>query len=412
MSKKSLQKAKTKLWRIIKKEFAEKNLILNPNYLWIAAIILILAEIIVNVIIITKVPYTEIDWKAYMQEVEGVINGTFDYTKLKGDTGPLVYPAGFVAIFTIFYYFTEYGREILTAQYLYMFLYLLTVIMVFRIYIKNKKIPPYALIFMCCTSYRIHSIYVLRLFNDPIAMLLLYAAVNCFIANKWSLGCTFYSLAVSVKMNILLFAPGLLILLLRTNGLHGTIWNLLLCAFIQIILGLPFLLTNPFGYILGAFNLGRVFLYEWTVNWRFLPENIFLNKYFHISLLLMHIIVVVLFCYKWIKYNDINLWSKTKNETELSVDQILWPLFISNFIGIAFSRSLHYQFYVWYFHTLPYLLWSTTLLPVSKLCILGAIELAWNTYPSTDFSSLLLHICHAIILVKLWTNLPEKSKIA
>ena len=34
---------------------------------------------------------TEIDWRAYMQEVEGVINGTFDYTKLEGDTGPLVY---------------------------------------------------------------------------------------------------------------------------------------------------------------------------------------------------------------------------------------------------------------------------------------------------------------------------------
>ena len=33
---------------------------------------------------------TEIDWRAYMQEVEGVINGSFDYSNLKGDTGPLV----------------------------------------------------------------------------------------------------------------------------------------------------------------------------------------------------------------------------------------------------------------------------------------------------------------------------------
>lgn len=33
---------------------------------------------------------TEIDWKAYMDEVEGVVNGTYDYTQLKGDTGPLV----------------------------------------------------------------------------------------------------------------------------------------------------------------------------------------------------------------------------------------------------------------------------------------------------------------------------------
>lgn len=32
-----------------------------------------------------------------MQEVEGIINGTFDYAYLKGDTGPLVYV--FLALF-------------------------------------------------------------------------------------------------------------------------------------------------------------------------------------------------------------------------------------------------------------------------------------------------------------------------
>ena len=34
---------------------------------------------------------TEIDWRAYMQEVEGALNGTTDYQQLHGDTGPLVY---------------------------------------------------------------------------------------------------------------------------------------------------------------------------------------------------------------------------------------------------------------------------------------------------------------------------------
>lgn len=33
---------------------------------------------------------TEIDWIAYMQEVEGFLNGTLNYTLLKGQTGPLV----------------------------------------------------------------------------------------------------------------------------------------------------------------------------------------------------------------------------------------------------------------------------------------------------------------------------------
>ncbi|KAJ3323866.1 isopentenyl-diphosphate delta-isomerase idi1 [Boothiomyces sp. JEL0866] len=34
--------------------------------------------------------YTEIDWKAYMQQVQGFLSGEYDYLKLKGDTGPLV----------------------------------------------------------------------------------------------------------------------------------------------------------------------------------------------------------------------------------------------------------------------------------------------------------------------------------
>lgn len=37
---------------------------------------------------------TEIDWKAYMQQIVQYRSGERDYTLIKGDTGPLVYPAG------------------------------------------------------------------------------------------------------------------------------------------------------------------------------------------------------------------------------------------------------------------------------------------------------------------------------
>ncbi len=67
-----------------------KDLLINPNKsIYIMAGLFIL-EIFLNIFIIKRTSYTEIDWKAYMQEVEGVVNGTFDYYKLKGDTGPLV----------------------------------------------------------------------------------------------------------------------------------------------------------------------------------------------------------------------------------------------------------------------------------------------------------------------------------
>ena len=45
---------------------------------------------------------TEIDWKAYMDECSGFLNGTTDYMLLKGDTGPLVYPAGYLMIHSVF----------------------------------------------------------------------------------------------------------------------------------------------------------------------------------------------------------------------------------------------------------------------------------------------------------------------
>ncbi|XP_049801937.1 lethal(2)neighbour of tid protein [Schistocerca nitens] len=411
-----------KLFHAVKNKYCTKDFVLSlvfdPKRLPVVGLLLIVAEIFVNIVVIHTVRYTEIDWVAYMQEVEGVANGTLDYTYLKGDTGPLVYPAGFVYIFMLLYYITEHGQNIRLAQYIFALFYIILLCLVFRIYYKSQKVPPYVLILVCCTSYRIHSIFVLRLFNDPVAMILLYGSLNYFLDNRWTVGSIFYSLAVSVKMNILLFAPALLVGYLTSLGVRGTIVQLFICASVQIILGLPFILTNPFAYIKGAFNLGRVFLFEWTVNWRFLPENIFISPYFHISLLMLHIALLAYFydislvylrSYASLKALENDIQPQLKKHKEKidmkTVSQLfLLPMFTSNFIGIMCSRSLHYQFYVWYFHSLPYLLWSTPFSDVWRLCILGVIELCWNTFPSTAVSSVLLHLCHICILYGLQRN--------
>ncbi|XP_061878753.1 dol-P-Man:Man(5)GlcNAc(2)-PP-Dol alpha-1,3-mannosyltransferase [Entelurus aequoreus] len=395
----------------------DKHLVLfKTEYTFLVVSVLWLLEIGINVWVIQKVAYTEIDWKAYMDEVEGVINGTYDYTQLKGDTGPLVYPAGFVYIFTALYYITSSGANIRLGQYIFAVFYLITLLLVFRVYCRTKKVPPYVFFFMCCASYRIHSIFVLRLFNDPVAMMLLFAAVNLFIDGHWSLGCGLYSLAVSVKMNVLLFAPGLLFLLLSEFGLIRMIPKLALCANIQLLLGLPFLLENHVGYVSRAFDLGRQFMFKWTVNWRFLPEWLFLNRYFHFVLLAAHLLTLLLFALRrWKRQGEspFELFKEPGKRKvpvqKTTVNQIVLILFTSNFIGMCFSRSLHYQFYVWYFHTLPYVLWSRGVKKMAHLLrvlILGLIELSWNTYPSTCSSSIALHVCHLIVLLCLWLAPP------
>lgn len=402
------------VWETIskyQKKYASKQILLNfmfnPGFTWVIALILLVAEVFLNVWIIEKIKYTEIDWQAYMQEVEGVLNGTLDYSLLKGDTGPLVYPAGFVYIFSGLYHLTSQGSNIRLAQYIFAVFYILTLALVFRLYCKSRKVPPYVLVLMCFCSYRIHSIYALRLFNDPVAMIFLYSALNFFCEGWWTTGSLLFSLGVSVKMNVLLFAPALLHAYLVSLGVLGTMLQLFVCAAVQVLLGAPFLLTNPMAYMKGAFDLGRVFLFEWTVNWKLIPEEIFVNWQFHMTLLALHLLVLAVFAYAHWNRCLRNFRPLRKSGLAVSCQLLLLPMFCSNLIGIALSRSLHYQFYVWYYHSLPYLAWSTPLPTVYKLLVLGVLELAWNTFPATWWSSALLHLCHFALLVGVFLQRPS-----
>ena len=269
---------------------------------------LLLGEALLCFVIIEKVAYTEIDWTAYMEEVECYLNGERDYLQIRGGTGPLVYPAGFVYLFVALRAVTHQGTDIRQAQYIFAGFYLLTLTAVLYIYqctLQTAKtmllqqqqqsttssttqpqklrlqqahlVWSWRLAMAClCCSKRLHSIFILRLFNDGPTMMLLYLSIGCFVTTqlpstwKWSLGCFLFSLAVSVKMNVLLFAPGLLLLLLQVSrNLQQVVYRLLVfCALPQLILGAPFLLTHPVSYLRKAFELDRVFFYKWTVNWK------------------------------------------------------------------------------------------------------------------------------------------------
>lgn len=80
---------------------------------------------------------------AYMEQVELYLAGERDYVKIRGGTGPLVYPAAHVYIYTALYYLTENGKNILTGQIIFAFLYLITAVIVVRCYQLAKVGAPY-----------------------------------------------------------------------------------------------------------------------------------------------------------------------------------------------------------------------------------------------------------------------------
>lgn len=73
-----------------------------------------------------------------MEQIEQYIAGERDYTKIKGATGPLVYPAAHVYIYWALYRITNNGTNILLAQCIFGLLYLGTLAIVMACYRRAK----------------------------------------------------------------------------------------------------------------------------------------------------------------------------------------------------------------------------------------------------------------------------------
>lgn len=337
------------------------------------------------VAIVLKVPYTEIDWEAYMEQVAQIRSGERDYLQISGCTGPLVYPAGHVLIYDWLYQLCDGGVDIRLAQYVFVVLYLATLAVVLSIYRKAGLKSWYAIPLVL--SKRLHSVYLLRLFNDCFVTFFAVLGVRLAQSYRLTLAAVLFSAAVSIKMSALLYVPGLAMIVYSLRGWKGASVGVPM-VLVQAAVAYPFR-KYPKSYIKGAFNLGRQFLYKWTVNWRFVPEEVFSSPRFASSLLAIHVSVLLALARLTIR-------------GRLSPRNIARVLTVSNLIGIACARSLHYQFYAWFYWSIPLLAADcaemlTQVLVIPALCI--CIEFSWLTYPSTAISSAFSLGCMCVLIL-------------
>ncbi len=95
---------------------------------------------------------------------------------------------------------------------------------------------------------------------------------------------------------------------------------------------------------------------------------------------------------------------------------IIEVLFASNFVGILFSRTLHYQFLAWYYHTIPYLLWlpttattagsasasssASSLSTALRIALPIVLEVAWNSHPPEGWSAAVVQCVHWVVAIR------------
>ena len=260
------------------------------------------------------------DWDAYMEEVAGVlVRCDTDYAALRGDTGPLVYPAGFVWLYGALYLATGWDHvrmtteyvpknisgyaervlrpagRVLGAQLLFLCLYVALAALLVSMALRSKSVraacaraapswvcrrvttvrppppPPPA----CgaaasprrAAPFRVPA-HAGHLLPRPLQRLLLggarvpgrvplhaaaldggvrrvqarrravHALARC-VCRRQGLPCPpishlARSLGVSIKMSVLLYAPGVLFVLLACVGVAATVKHLLLCGAVQV----------------------------------------------------------------------------------------------------------------------------------------------------------------------------------
>lgn len=151
---------------------------------------------------------TEIDWETYMLQLELYLSGERDYALITGPTGPIVYvskrihihsrcllklhgvrvcacryPAGHIYVHQLLYALTDSGKNLWKGQQVYGTLYLATLALTAAIYKQAGGGPNWVLLLLPLSK-RLHSIFVLRLFNDCWAVFAAQTAVLAF-AQSW-----------------------------------------------------------------------------------------------------------------------------------------------------------------------------------------------------------------------------------
>lgn len=161
------------------------------------------------------------------------------------------------------------------------------------------------------------------------------------------------------------------------------------------MLAIPFLQTNPSGYLERAFDFKRQFMFKWTVNWRFVPEEIFLSTEFRCGLIALHLLILAIFgITSFLRPSGTNVpdfagkfLGGRNRGVALQPSFTMAVLLATLAVGLLCARSIHYQFFAYLAWATPFLLWRAGYHPALVCALWLMQEWAWNVYPSTNLSS-------------------------
>lgn len=393
----------------------------------------VLVELIKGMYTISWDNYFDVDFTSYTEQSSQFLDGERDLSKITGKNGPWLYPALHIYTFAGIYLLVGVETFIRYAQLINLAIHIITCIFTVKIYAKafGNTSKDTWLVALICLNTKIITNSIRIWYAEEYNIMLVFIAIYCFQKSWNFLGICFISIAMGFKMSILLFIPAVYYVLSITQGiLLGTIY-IALIFMVQEAWAIPF--TEEYGdeYRTNAFKFDRNFSINGSVNyhWILYSPLFHSNPFKTVTIIIQVILLLYLLISRWMpllnQNGNFELRSIFKglgifppkficSYNKQSQYLIAEVLFGVNFIGVVCSRTLHQQFIVWFWYSLPLLMYAPITqghISLRKVVLLMlTLNFSFSVVPSIPLSFIAFLTISWFAFLFLRSKYPENRK--
>ena len=332
------------------------------------------------------------------------------------NNGPCFYPALHIYFFSFIYTIGGIETYPKYCQLIMMLLHIFIVILAVKIYASSfgqKSWYTWSITIWLLNT-KLMSNQVRSWYAESLNILWVYLAIFCMQKSYNFMGVIWIAIGMAFKMNVLLFIPAVYYITSKSEGIICGTFYMIFILSIQILVAYPFMIDYAEEYLTTTFKFDRKFSVNSSINYNWILFSPFFHStYFTTPLLVFHVGLLLYFLFvKWLPMCDMNnqfsfisifkklklwplkCWPNFEPENAYHIAEVF---FTWNFIGVACSRTIHQQFLIWYWFSIPFLMYEplkqgrTT---VRRLVISILLLNYWFTYSSTPLTSLTVFIIH------------------
>ena len=378
--------------------------------------------------------YWDMDYSSYREQAQQYLDGELNYKYIIGNRGQWYYPALHLYTYALIHQVTDNYMyplpAILTVTAVHIFVCVFAVKIYQEAFGKDSK--NVLLVLLWCLSTK-PTINVTRYaFSDDFNVLFTYIGIYLFQKHQNLLGSIFIAIGLGYKMNVMMYLPALLLIVALSSGVIRATLYFIMVFILQEVWALEFNLAYPYEYNTYAFNLAKGFKWETSRIYLWIKyENKRFYRTIFYSVFLMILILLTCLYFLIVRWAPL-LHKNRKFSMKLLCQKIsLWPIqicpdfekqdpyfiaeafFLCNFAGIVWARSLHQQFLIWYWFSIPFIMYTSLLekkmtlqtLACSVILLGGCFSVGGE--PLSAFATFILHLyCLAL---NFFTKTPSKD---